>query len=154
MPVVEITGLLRPEHVVEFLAQYLEESDIGIAKVVKYDEQLIDEYPAVQVFPGQFTKELHGTHTFALGLRADIYVMHAKMTLDRMTRNYEDLALATEIVAYLERDMRFHDESGNARLIHSFVESERFAARPPRTNKDVAVVGTLLNWMGVNQGRF
>lgn len=149
MPVATIQKILRPEHAVEYLAEFISDSDLGIKQILKYDQGLVDEYPAVQIFPADFAKEIHGTHTFQLGIRVDIYVMHADMTLSRMMRNYEDLALASELVDYLENDMTL----GN-RVIHGWIASETFAVRPPRTTKATGVVGTLLRWAALQQRRF
>lgn len=148
MPIAQITSILRPEDVVEFLAGYLEDSSIPIEYVAKYDDPLMPKYPAVLIMSAPYTKELHATHTWAITLRAEIYVMHADMSSGRATRNKEDLELATEIVAYLEKDLKL----GN-RLIHSWVENETPGAMPPR-GKGAAVVSTRLTWQGITEARF
>lgn len=149
MPIVTVDKLLRPEHIVEFLSQYLEQSEIPLEYVAKYDEPLLPKYPAVQIMSAPFDKQLHGTHTWSLTLRAIIYVMHARMTESRRTRNYEDLLLATQVVEYLESDLKL-----GGRVIHSWVESETPGAVPPRTSRGAAVVSTRLTWFGVNEARF
>ncbi len=145
----DIPVLNRPEHVVEYLANYLSRSDIAIAYIAKYDEPLLPEYPAVLVMSSQFTKEYHGTHTWLLTLRAEMYVMHALMTESRATRNLNDLKLATEIVSYIEQDMTL-----GGRVIHSWVEDEKPGVMPPRGEKGAAVVSTRLSWQGITEARF
>lgn len=149
MPIVAPALLLRPEDVVEFISGYLSDSSLPIEYVAKYDEPLLPRYPAVLVMSGRYQKELHATHTWLLTLRAEIYVMHAKMTVDRATRNYEDLVLATQIVSYLERDLSF-----GRKIIAGWVEDEAPGAMPPRSSKGAAIVSTRLLWAGTTEARF
>lgn len=144
-----ITKILRPEDVVECIAALLADSTIPLEYVAKYDEPLLPRYPAALVMTAPFTKAIHATHTWRLTLRAEIYVMHAEMTKDRATRNYEDLQLATQIVNYLEADMTL-----GRRLINSFIESETPGAMPARITKGAAVVSTRLGWQGLAESRF
>lgn len=144
-----IKTITRPEDVVEYLAGYLNDSPLPLEYVAKYDEPLLPKYPAALVMSAPLNKEVHGTHTFLLTLRAEIYVMHARMEETRATRNREDLQLATQIVAYLERDM-----SLGRRLVASWVESETPGAMPPRTAKGASVVSTRLAWQGLAETRF
>lgn len=145
----QIPKIERPEHVVEAIAAMLEESTLPLEYIAKYDEPLLPKYPAALVMAAPFKKDIHGTHTWLLTMRAEIYIMHAKMTEKRATRNKEDLQLATRVVAFLELDM-----SLGQRLIHSFVESEVPGAMPPRTEKGAAVVSTRLAWQGIAEARF
>lgn len=147
--ILAIQTITRPEDVVEFLAGLLDDSPLPLEYVAKYDEPLLPKYPAALVMSAPLQKEIHGTHTFLLTLRAEIYVMHAKMTEARSTRNREDLKLATQIVAYLENDM-----SLGRRLVASWVESETPGAMPPRTAKGATVVSTRLAWQGIAETRF
>lgn len=145
----QLPKLLRPEHVVEFIAAYLSDSTLPLEYVAKYDEPLLPKYPAVLVMPAPFNKAFQGTHTWRLTLRAEIYLMHADMNLDRATRNKQDMELASQVVAYLERDMKL-----GGRLIQSFVESETPGAMPPRGEKGAAVVSTRMTWQGLQEARF
>jgi hypothetical protein len=149
MPIVAAPLITRPEHVIEFISDYLANSSLPLAYVAKYDEPIIPTYPAALVMSGGFQKEIHATHTWLLTLRAEIYVMHAKMTVDRATRNYEDLVLATQIVEYLERDLTL-----GGKIIAGWVESETPGAMPPRNAKGSAVVSTRLLWAGTTEARF
>lgn len=143
-----ITTITRPEDVIEFLSEYLKESSIPFEYVAKYDEPLLPAYPAALVMPGPLTKELHATHTWLLTLRADIYVMHARMTEKRETRSYNDLQLATQVVNYLERDL-----SLGRRIVAGWVEGEVPGAMP-RAVKGAAVISTQLRWTGTTEARF
>src|SRR5215831_10992667 len=99
MPVVTIDVITRPEHLVEYLASLMEDNnlDLGMRTIAKYNERLMPEYPAMIILAGPAQKEFHGTHTFAVTLRADLYILHAKLTTDRQTRSYEDLVMATDV---------------------------------------------------------
>lgn len=149
MPTVTVSPITRPEDLIKFLSDYLVDSTIPVNSVIKYDEALLSDYPAIQIMPGQFQKDLHGTHTWLLTFRVEIFVMHSKMTLSRTTRTEEDLALATQVVAYLERDLSF-----GGRIIAGFVESETPNAMPPRSNKGAPIISTRLVWAGTTEARF
>lgn len=149
MPVVAVEPITRPEHLVEYLAEFLGKSNLPFQFVAKYAENLLPQYPAVQIMAGSFQKEFHGLHTWALTIRADIYVMHAKLTESRATRSLNDLKLATQTVALLEKDMKL-----GGRIIAGWVESERPGAIPPRTAKGEAVISTLLMYRVTQEARF
>jgi len=143
------TTITRPEELVEFLADYVEKSDLGFEYVAKYDEVMIPKYPAIHIQAANFDKTLHSTETFLIGMRAAFHVLHADMMVDRVTRNYEDLALATKVISFLEKDMTL----GN-HIIYGFVESEIAGVLPPRVTKGEAIISTRLNWFGISQRRF
>jgi hypothetical protein len=149
MPIVSVEPMLRPEDVVEFFADFIKKSNLPFEYVAKYNENLLPQYPAIQIMSGGFQKELHATHTFLLTLRADIYVMHAKLTESRATRSLNDLKLATQTVELIEKDLTL-----GGRCIAGWVETERPGAIPPRTAKGEAVISTLLMWRGTQEGRF
>jgi hypothetical protein len=158
MPVTLPTSIERPEDAVEVIAQILEDSTIDV-EVLKYDDSFITRYPAVQIMSGGLTKEIHGLHTWILTIRADIYVMHAQLTEDRQTRNYNDLQLATQIVNLLENQPApGGDVSGltlGGRIIGGWVENEKPGRMPPSgITKGKSVIGSLLSWCGTNEGRF
>lgn len=149
MPIVQPSLITRPEDIVEFLADYLKASTLPLAYVAKYDEPRMPDYPAVQIIPGPYTKELYGTHTWLLTLRADLFVMHAKMTSSRESRSREDLELATKVVAYVERDLSF-----GRKIIAGWVTNEQPFSIPPRSEKGAAVISTRLSWAGTTEARF
>lgn len=149
MPIVAVEPITRPEHVVEYIADFIKKSNLDFKHIVRYNERLVSEYPAIQIMSGPLQKELHATHTWLLTLRADIFVMHAKLTESRATRNLNDLKLATKTVELLEKDLTL-----GGRIIVGWVEQERPGAMPPRTSKGDAVVSTLLTWRGTQEARF
>ena len=153
MPVVAVTpsNITRPEELIEFLADMFEDAlpTLGFEYVAKYDEKLIPKYPAIHVQAAAFDKQLHSTATFLVGMRAAIHVLHGSLALDRQTRTYEDLRLATKVVDFLEADMTLGEH-----VIHGFVESEIPGALPPRVTKGEAIISTRLNWFGISERRF
>lgn len=155
MPVVIVDRITRPEHGVEAISQILKESDLPV-EVVKYDTNIVETYPLVQVMSGGFEKEIHGTHTWLFTIRIDLYVMHARLTQDRQTRNLEDLVLATQVVNLLESSINGKDPlSLGGRCIAGWVEREQPGRMPPSgITKGKPVIGTLLSFRCTNEGRF
>jgi hypothetical protein len=142
--------ITRPEDLIELIAQLVDESTLGFKYIAKYNERLIPEYPAIQIMAGTSTKEIHGTHTWAITLRADIYVMHADLTEDHATRTLTDMQLASSVVDFLETP----NLSLGQRIIAGWVESEIPGVMPPRTAKGNAVISTRLGYRATTQGRF
>jgi hypothetical protein len=149
MPIVTATTITRPEELIEYLSQLVAESDLSFEYIAKYDEMLIPKYPAIHIQAANFDKTLHGTHTFLVGMRAAIHVLHGNMMEDRQTRNYEDLVLATNVVELLEGNMTL-----DGKIIHGFIESEIPGVLPPRVTKGDAITVTRLNWFGIAERRF
>lgn len=156
MPIVTVDNITRPEDGVEALYTVISESDLPFEDVIRYDERIATAYPAVQILAGGFDKEIHGLHTWALSIRCDIYVMHAKLTSDRQTRNLEDLQLATQLVNLVEGPLENNEALKlGGRVISGFVEREQPGRMPPSgITKSGIVIGTLLTWHGINEGRF
>lgn len=149
VPIVYPDIFSRPEHVTEWFAKLLKESPLPLRYVAKYEESLFPEYPAVLVQPGSNTKTLHGTHTFLVTMRVNLYVMHADLTKDTRTRSLEDCLLATSIIELLEKDMTL-----GGHIIAGHVESDTFAPLPPRSQQSPAVISTRLQWQGLSETRF
>src|ERR1043166_793526 len=109
-PVVTINKITRPEHLVEYMHQKISGNPLlGFKYIAKYNDDLLPKYPACLILAGPYTKEIHGLHTFAVMIRAEIFIFHGVLTQDKSTRSYEDLNLATNLVAFLESDMKLGD---------------------------------------------
>lgn len=143
------TKISEPEELVPLLAELLEGSDLPFKYVGRYDESLIPGYPAAQVQPGQFNKELHGSSTWLITMHASIFIMHANMNVSRRTRNEEDLILATRTTQLIERDMTL-----GGRVIHGFIEAKVPAVVPLGSDKDGGIISTQLLWVGITETRF
>jgi len=152
MPQVVAAGTLikRPEELVEFLADAIEKSNLPFESILKYDQDLVTEYPVVQIVPGAFDKQIGGTHTFELIIRADMYVMHGNMTESYVTRSLNDMLLATSVVQFLEGP----NLSLDGRLVQGYVDNERPGVMPPRVSKGSAIVVTRLGYRAESRARF
>lgn len=140
----------RPEEVVEALYDKLiQRGELGLAFVGRYDEKKIPEYPAVVLSAMPLEKEVHGTHTFNIQIRINLWVYHSKVNETHATRSLNDLLLATAIVNFLEADINL---SGN--VIHGFVESETPGIMQSGTTKTTLVIGTRLVYWCITQSRF
>ncbi len=149
MPIAVSATILRPEELVEHLSDIIEDEITDFKFVSKYDENLIPDYPCVQIQPGDLSRDYHGTHTFMIFLRAFIYVMHDKFTQTKRVRTEEELLLVTKVVDFLNSDITL-----GGRVIDGFVESEVPAVLPPRTRGGDLVVSTRIGWIGKNEERF
>jgi hypothetical protein len=150
MPIVYPEKFTRPEHLVEWFAQLLENSVLGFQYVGRYEETLFPAYPAALVQPGNFQKDLHSTHTFLITLRANIYIMHSDLTKDKKTRSLEDCILATDTIELIEGDGLTLD----GHVIQGHIENDMFAPLPPRSAQSPAIVSTRLAWTGITEARF
>jgi hypothetical protein len=141
----------RPEEVTEFFLEELRENAnlLGIEFVGGYGERILPSYPAVVVNAGTLDKELHGTHTYLITIRALVYVYHAQMTITHASRSLADLQLASTVVDFLERDLTLGD-----RIINGFVVSEVPGATQVNARKSDVVVSTRLTWEGISERRF
>src|SRR5689334_16932403 len=97
-----VATISRPEDLVDKIADLLENSTIPFSFVSRHDESLTPKYPCVQVQAAGLDRTLHGTHTFGVGLRSYIYIMHADLNVSRRARTRGDLELATQVVNLLE----------------------------------------------------
>lgn len=153
MPVVvPTTGYItRPEEAVEMLSELIDDNAarLGIEFIGKYDERLLPRYPAVVISSAPLAREVHATHTFALTLRATIWIYHAKVSLTHKERSEEDLLLVTALVSLLHDDPTY-----DGRVIFGYVESEIPGVIAPRAGRGDPIVGTRISWEGVVQERF
>lgn len=124
-------------------------SDLDIGYIGVDDEKRLPQYPAVVVSASGRTKELHGTHTFAVTLRVLLWVYHAKLDVGHRQRSDEDLKLVEGIEDVLESDMTFGD-----RFIFAYVEDQQPGTLQPRSAKGDLVVGTRMTWVAASQKRF
>src|SRR5438045_2090086 len=97
----------RPEEVTEYFYRRLlaNASYLGLEFVGAYGEIMISGYPAVIINATELDKELHGTHTYLVRLRCELYIYHGSIQLTRAKRSLADLQLATTIVDFMEEDM-------------------------------------------------
>lgn len=147
----------RPEELLKRFVELFKSNQglLGIAYVATQEENLIPEYPALQVSMGDVLREDHGTQRFLLTFEASFWVYHANFESTRATRNIEDMELATGIVRFLHlpdnRALREGGISGENRLIGG---SGRIVREIPGVVfRDVGtrIVTTRLLWLGQTQ---
>lgn len=124
-------------------------SSLNIGYIGVDDEMRLPQYPAVVVSAAGRTKELHGTHTFAVTLRVLLWVYHAKLDVGHRQRSDEDLMLVEGIEEVLESDMTFGE-----RIIFGYVEDQQPGVMQPKSAKSELVVGTRMTWVAASQKRF
>ena len=142
----------RPEEVTEYLYQRLSQnaSMLGLEYVGAYGEIMIPGYPAVIINASDADKELHGTHTYLVTLRCELYIYHGSINLTRAKRSLEDLKLATAIVEFIEEDLTL-----GGKIIHGYISTESpAAAQTGGGGKSDIVVSTRINWEGITERRF
>lgn len=143
----------RPEEVYEHLLNLLETNRelLGLNYVAGSDENLIPEYPAVELVSGPLTRVDHGTQRFLVTFEMTLWIYHADYEETHKQRNITDMKLATNVVQFLhklenrrlELDGEYKIIGGSGRVIQ---EVPGFAIS--RANR---VVGTRLVWQGQSQ---
>lgn len=122
----------------------------GIRRVQTYDDTIVTEYPCLLITPSPEEKIVHGTHTYLFNWRIMLYVFHADLASDRMTRNKADVELAQAVADFMETDKTL-----DGRVNFSHVAQKAPGAVPPFvTNRSTASVCTRLLWAATSQGRF
>ena len=93
----------RPEEVLQDFKDRFEANKglLGFKYVATQDENLLPEYPALQIAMGRVAREDHGTQRFLVQFEATFWVFHANMESTHQDRNIEDMELATNVVRFL-----------------------------------------------------
>jgi hypothetical protein len=146
----------RPEELLEVFRELFnaQKGILGFAYVATQEENLIPEYPALQVSMGGVSRQDHGTQRFLLTFEASFWIYHASLESDHATRTIEDMKLATAVVKFLHlpnnRALRETDTS-ESKLISG---SGRVVLEQPgitNTGTGAGVITTRLGWMGQSQ---
>lgn len=145
-----------PLQVLDYVYEFLQDEaeSIGLAHVGYSDEGLIPEYPAIVVSAGPVTREIHGTHTFQETYILELWIYHAKLSVDHRTRTREDLEFLKSVRELLHGNMRLYQDDAHTipQIVFGWVSAEdpAFINR----GKGEAVVGSRLEWQGISQTRF
>jgi hypothetical protein len=146
----------RPEELlVEFTDRLnAEKGLLGIRYVATQDENLLPEYPALQVSMGPVVREDHGTQRFLLTFEMSFWIYHANFEATHATRTIEDMELTTNVVRFLhlpenralysERDSENKIVGGSGRVSQEI---------PGATTRETGarVITTRLIWHGQSQ---
>lgn len=146
----------RPEELLVAFKRLFEvqKGTLGFQYVATQDENLLPEYPALQIAVGGVTREDHGTQRFLLTFEMSFWIFHANFEATHATRTIEDMELATNVVRFLHlpnnRALRESDLSedkivgGSGRVVS---EEPGLTARANGSG----VVTTRLVWNGQSQ---
>jgi len=146
----------RPEELLKRFVELLKTNQglLGIQYVATQDENLMPEYPALQVSMGDLMREDHGTQRFLLTFEASFWIYHANYESTRAIRNIEDMELATGVVRFLHqpnnRALREGD-AGENRLIGGSGRVVREIPGVVLREAGTRIVTTRLLWLGQSQ---
>lgn len=144
----------RPEELLKDFRERFEAQKglLGFVFVATQDENLLPEYPAIQISVGSVTREDHGTQRFLLTFEMSFWIYHANLESTHATRTIEDMELATNVVRYLhQRDVRALNDGTEDKLIGG---SGRIVQEEPGLTlreSGSRVVTTRLIWNGQSQ---
>lgn len=144
----------RPEEVLkDFKERFTAHAGLlGFRYVATQEENLIPEYPAMQISMGGLTREDHGTQRFLLTFEASFWIYHANFESTHATRNIEDMELATAVVRFLhQRELRALNNGTEDKLIGG--SGRVVLEQPGLINREIGarIVTTRLGWMGLSQ---
>lgn len=123
---------------------------VGIKSVESYDKSLVVDYPSILIVPNPEEKRVHGTHTWQFAWDISVYIFHADLAANQMTRSIADVQLAQAVADYMEQDFTVE---GNVNF--GFIRQKLPFAMPSFVvNRSKAVVCTRLSWTATSQGRF
>lgn len=145
----------RPEELLRaFVDLFQTHKDLlGFNYVATQDENLIPEYPAIQITMGTVDREDHGTQRFLLTFEATLWIYHANFEATHAARNLEDMELATAVVRFLhQKKNRALNDGEEDKLIGG---SGRIVQEVPGVTIGGAtnsrIVTTRLVWQGLSQ---
>jgi len=150
----------RPEEVHK---RFIEEFNangarLGFAYIAVQQENLITEYPALDLSSGPVLRDIQTTHQFGVLFEMSIWVYHAKIESTHARRSIEDMELATRVVNFLHTpNMRVlldpSDPGPNQqKIIFGYVTQEL----PGIIGRERggSIMTTRLVWNGQSEGNF
>lgn len=120
---------------------------LGITYIGYNDEDLLLEYPAIDVGGGNKIRDLNKTRRFRLAFSGDIFIYHGDASLNHKQRSQADLDLSTAVQRLFLDDM-----SMGGRVISSWIQSENPGV--VRRPKGDFVIGTRLVWVATSEEIF
>lgn len=140
----------RPEELLDHFNNLFEshKEQLGLAYVATQDENLIPEFPAVEIVMGPVSRRVHGTHRFYVIFEATFWIYHANYEETHAQRNRTDMELATHVVEFLHlpANRRLELDTNYGLITGSgFVRQEVPGFIVADRNR---VVATRLSWLG------
>lgn len=136
----------------EFGFQYIDFGD---------PDDLIPGYPAVIISENPLVRTLHATHTFAVQLSVDLWVLHANLQVGKAPRRIETILLCNQIRDFLDLNMNLptnpnvtvsdlmNNPTGN--IIQGWISGESPGVL---RRKGSPILATRMTWEGLSQQRF
>ena len=123
---------------------------LGIRYIAQNDETLLPEYPAILIQTDRIRREFHATQQWLVEFHLDLWIFHAKLTVDHATRSREDIEFATAV-----RKLLHSDKTLGGHVIDSIVDGEFPGVYAREINAEMTgIVGTRLTWMARNRVPF
>lgn len=146
----------RPEEVYDHFLNLFNahREELGFSQIVGADENLLTEFPVLEVSIGPMGRSFHGTHTFLVAFSATFWVYHANYEVGHTQRTLEDMELATSVVKFVHQPKNRRLElDGEAKLItgSGYIAQEvpGFAIADRKR-----ILATRLTWQGLSEVRF
>jgi hypothetical protein len=144
----------RPEEVAQRFEDIFNANKelLGFATVAFNLENLIVEYPAIDLTMPNILRQVHGTKKFFVVFEMSFWIYHANYEQTHAQRSMEDLVLATNVVRFLHQShiRRLEDPAdpgpNKNKLIDSWVASE-IGGRVARQDRS-GIITTRLIWQG------
>lgn len=147
----------RPEELLKHFIELFKSNQglLGLAYIATQEENLIPEYPALQVQMGEVAREDHGTQRFLVTFEASFWIYHANYESTRAVRNVEDMELATKVVHFLHeldnRALRTGGITGENKLLGGSGRVQREVPGFVFREAGSRIVTTRLMWVGASQ---
>jgi hypothetical protein len=136
----------------EFGFQYIDFGD---------PDDLIPGYPAVIITENPLSRILHATHTYAIQLSVDLWILHANLKIAKAPRRIETIQLCNQIRDFLDLNMNLPDvpnttlaeENTNppGNIIQGWISGESPGVL---RRKGTPILATRMTWEGLSQQRF
>lgn len=145
----------RPEEVLQAFIELFDANKglLGIAYVAAQEENLLPEYPAIDVSMGTTLRQDHGTQRFLVLWNMSFWVYHANFEGTHRRRSIEEMQTITNIVQFLHRrENRALNDGSEDRLIggSGIVRQEIPGVTTPYHSSG-RVMTTRLLWEGQSQ---
>jgi hypothetical protein len=152
----------RPEQFLQRFKDLFEanKSLLGINYVATQDENLLLEYPVLDISTGPVRREIHGTQKYLVTFEMSFWIYHSDFEETHSQRSLTDMKLATGVVQFLHKkgvrtleDLSDPDPiSGNPnKIIFGYVTDELPAIALADRSR---VIATRVVWQGQSEVNF
>jgi hypothetical protein len=145
----------RPEEILEHLRNLFEAQKelLGFNYIAIADEELLPEFPALQITSESLQREIHTTAKFNHVFTFALWIYHANLMVGAATRSIEDLELTTKVTNFLHQRRTLSDSDGKPQIIFGYVTGE-FGGLARIIPESPAVITTRITWEAQTQVNF